>query len=375
MPERSRPLKVVQLSFHADHQRRDAESLMSAWPTMTAVAEAVARVGVDLTVVQAAHADEMVRQNGVEYHFVKDEKARRSRVAQRVASLSPDVVHVQGLHHGRAVHSLTRALRGTPVLVQDHGNIEPRGWRRTALRWAFRSIDAVAFTVKDQAAPWIAAGVLGSNLPVFDVLGGSSRFTPGDQREAQKATGVFGDPCVLWTSRLDSNKDPLMMLEAIERSAPRVRDLRLWCCFGSAPLQRIVQARIAASDILRARVVLLGARPHDEIERLFRAADFFIQTSHREASGFSLLEAMSCGTPPIVTDIPPSRRIVGDAGSLTPVGDAERMSDALVDYAARDRARLRSAARARFERSLTFDAIGQELRSIYESLLGARRRS
>jgi glycosyltransferase involved in cell wall biosynthesis len=375
MPERARPLKVVQVSFHADHQRRDAESLMAAWPTLTAVAQGVARAGVNVTVVQAAHTDETVQQDGVAYHFVNDVKPRRARVAQRVASLSPDVVHVQGLHHGRAVRSLTRVLRDQPVLVQDHGNIEPHGWRRTALKWAFRSIDGVAFTVKEQAAPWIAGGVLRANLPVFDVLGGSSGFAPGDQREARKSTGVFGDPCVLWTSRLDSNKDPLMMLEAIERSAPQLKDLRLWCCFGSAPLLRVVQARIAASDVLRGRVVLLGARPHDEIERLFRAADFYIQTSHREGSGFSLLEAMSCGTPPIVTDIPPSRQIVGDAGSLTPVGDAQQMSDALVAYANRDRARLRSAVRARFERSLTFDAIGQQLRGVYETLLGARRRS
>ncbi len=373
MPERARPLHVVQVSFHADHQRRDAESLLAAWPTMTAVASGIARAGVQVTVVQTAHADETVQQDGVAYHFVNDAKPRRSRVIQRVASLSPDVVHVQGLHHGRAVRSLTRAARGKPVLVQDHGNIEPHGWRRMALTWAFRSIDGVAFTIRDQAAPWIAAGVLRENLEIFDVLGGSSCFTPGDQREAQRSTGVFGDPCVLWTSRFDTNKDPLMMLEAIERSAPHLTDLRLWCCFGDAPLLRLVQARVAASEVLRGRVVLLGARPHDEIERLLRAADFYIQTSRREGSGFSLLEAMSCGTPPIVTDIPPSRRIVGDAGSLTPVGDAARMSEALVDYAARDRTRLRSAARARFERSLTFDAIGQQLRSAYEALQDARR--
>jgi len=138
-------------------------------------------------------------------------------------------------------------------------------------------------------------------------------------------------------------------------------------------LLRLVQARIAASEVLRPRVVLLGARPHDELERLFRAADFYIQSSRREGSGFSLLEAMSCGTPPIVTDIPPSRQIVGDAGSLTPVGDAQRLSEALVAYANRDQTALRSAVRARFERSLTFDAIGQQLRGVYETLLDARR--
>src|SRR5262249_16159085 len=146
----------------------------------------------------SAHADETLDEQGVPYHFVSDTTPRRSRVGQRVASLLPDVVHVQGLHHGRAVRWLTRALRGRPVLVEDHGNMEPQGWWRMALKLAFQSIDGVAFTVKDQAAPWMARGVLLASLPVFDVLEGSSRFSPGDQREARRSTGLFGDPCVLW---------------------------------------------------------------------------------------------------------------------------------------------------------------------------------
>jgi glycosyltransferase involved in cell wall biosynthesis len=370
MPSREPPgrPRVVQVSFHTDAQRRDGDSLLRAWPTLSAVAGGVARAGVDVSVVQAAHGDEMIRLDGVDYHFVNDSKPRRTRVAERVASLAPDVVHVHGLHHGRAVRSLTRLMGHTPVFVQDHGNAEPRGWRRTALRWAFREIDGVAFTVREQAAPWISSGVLRADLPVFDVLESSSEFTPGDQAEARHATGIFGAPCLVWTSRLDANKDPLTMLDAVERAAERLPSLRLWCCFGEAPLLSIVQLRIARSDLLRDRVVLLGARPHDEIERLLRAADFYIQTSRREACGFSLLEALSCGTPPIATDIPPTRRVMGDAGFLIPVGDAPMMAEAIVAYSRRDRESLRSAARARFESALTFDAIGAQLRTVYESL-------
>lgn len=369
MRERPGPLRVVHVSFHADHQRRDADSLLRAWPTLSAVASGVSRAGVDVTVVQAAHDDETVAQDGIAYHFVNDVKPRRARVTRRVMSLSPDVVHVQGLHHGRAVRSLTHSAPAVPVLIQDHGNIEPRGWRRVALKWAFSSIRGVAFTVRDQAAPWISCGVLRASIPVFDVLEGSSDFTPGDQVEARRLTGIFGDPCLLWTSRLDANKDPLMMLDAVEQAIPQLPDLRLWCCFGQDPLLGEVRARIATSDALRDRVVLFGARAHDEVERLFRAADFYVQTSRREGSGYSLLEAMSCGTPPIVTDIPATRRIVGSAGSLTPVGDASAMSAALVAFARRDRAALRAAARTRFETALTFDAIGHQLRGAYEALI------
>jgi glycosyltransferase involved in cell wall biosynthesis len=160
-----------------------------------------------------------------------------------------------------------------------------------------------------------------------------------------------------------------MMLASVESAARRVPTLRLWCCLGRTPLLPQVRARIAQSDILRERVTLLGARPHDEIEHLFRAADFYVQASHREASGFSLLEAMSCGTPAIATDIPSTRYIMGDTGSLTPVGNADAMADAIVSSARRDRLPMRDAVLARFQSALTFDAIGRQLRDAYQSLV------
>jgi glycosyltransferase involved in cell wall biosynthesis len=357
-------LRVVQVGFHADVERRPADALLRAWPTLPAVATAVARAGVECAVVQTAHRDESLEQSGVPFHFLGDAR----RVRERVVALKPDVVHVNGLQHPRAALRLAAALRGVPVLVQDHGSVPPVGWRRHAWRWAFAPVAGVAFTAREQAAPFVAAGVLRRDVPVFEVLESSTAFTPGDRDAARRATGMFGDPCFLWAGRLDANKDPLTTLDAFERAAARLPEARLWCCFGKAPLLDVVRRRVAESPALRGRVRLLGTRPHAEMELRFRAADFFVQTSHREGSGYALLEALACGAVPLVTDIPAARRIVGAAGSLTPVGDAAALGEAMVAWAERAREPLRRAARARFEDALTFDAVGRELRAAYECL-------
>ena len=361
-------LRVVQVSFHLDGQRRDAESLLAAWPTLSAVAIAAAAAGCDVTVVQAAHRTETVERGGVTFRFVGDADRVHARVIQCVSSLRPDVVHVQGFVAARWMRPLARALPGVPLLVQDHGSVPPTGWRRWAARWAYGCLAGAAFTARDQALPWKRAGILRERLPVFEVLEGTSEFTPGDREAARRATGMFGDPCLFWTGRLDANKDPMTMLSAFEHAATRLHDARLWCCYGDAPLLSAVQRRIAASRVLAERVVLLGTRPHDELEQRYRAADFFVQTSHREGSGYSLLEAMACGVTPLVTDIPAARAIVGAAGSLTPVGDAGALGDAIVSWSSRDGASLRRAARARFDEALTFAAIGGQLRHAYETL-------
>jgi glycosyltransferase involved in cell wall biosynthesis len=378
-------MRAVQVVFHADAQRRSAEALLAAWPTLTASAASVARAGVETHVLVAAHERRSLMRDDVSFEFVDDPRAapiqlgfgarvprRPSRLLDRIEALRPDVVHVHGLNYPLAIRQLTDALPKVPVMVQDHGSPAPTGWKRPAQRWAYRSVAGVAFTARGQADPFFASSTLNDSVRVFEILGGSSTFTPGDRDVARRATGLSGDPCILWTGRLDANKDPCTMLRAFELAAQRLRDARLWCCFGSAPMLDVVQRQIAASPLLRERVTLLGARPHDAMEQCFRAADLYVQTSHREASGFSLLEALSCGVVPIVTDIPATRRIVGDAGSLVPVGDSSAMAEAIVEWAERDRVSMRAMARTRFESALTFDVIGREVRSAYESLVRSR---
>lgn len=376
-----RPLRAVHVSFHADRERRAPEQLLAAWPTLTEVASALRRGGVDVAVVQRAHATRTIEHERVSYHFVEDASRIPRRMIAQVASLEPDVMHVRGIHHMAAVAALARSC-DAPVLVQDHATRVPGGWRATAWRWALRSIAGAAFTTVEQARPFLDASLFRDDMPIFPVLEGSSSFTPGDRTEARRATGMFGDPCVFWTGRLDDNKDPLTLLGGIERVARKLPGVRLWMCYGQAPLLAVVKSRIAESPLLRERVLLLGRRPHAEIEVRHRAADFYVQTSHHEGSGFSLLEAMACGTTPIVTDIPAARRIVGDVGALIPVENPSALAAAMVslwrvheddasEYVPRT-LEHRARVRARFDASLSYDSIACELRSAYDALAGAR---
>lgn len=366
-------LRVVQAGFHADAHRRGAEALLHAWPTLQDVAIAAAHSGVDVTVVQRAHADETVNRGAVTFHFVDDASRASTRMLERIRSLEPDVVHVQGLSSPRAVRQLERAVPDARLMAQDHGSVVPTGARAIAWRWAHHPLAGVTFTSREQAVPWKRAKILHSDLPVYEVLESSSHFLPGDRAEARAKTQMSGSPCFLWTGRLDANKDPLLVLAAFARVAERLPDARLWCCYGDAPLLAQVRACVAASPVLTERVVLLGTRPHAELELRFRATDFFVQASHREGSGYSIIEALACGATPLVTDIPAARAIVAGAGSLTPVDDVSTFADALVEWGQRDVALLRVAARARFDDALSFEVVGRQLRAAYDALATAPR--
>lgn len=369
-------MRVAQVVCIRDPERRGGEELLRAWPTLLDVARAAASAGVQVEVVQAAWRDETVERDGIRIHFVAEPLAdalapRISavlplRLARAVRRLRPDVIHLKGL--GFPVQARLLSTLGAPVLVQDHGGGRPPPARRALHRWGHARVAGAMFTARELAEPYRAAGVLRADLPVYEVLESSTRFTPGDREEARAMTGIHGDPCVLWVGRLMADKDPLTALEGFARAAERLPDAQLWMAYGEAPLETEVRARIGGDARLRERVHLLDRVRHERVELLCRAADLFLSASRREAAGFALLEAMACGAVPLAADIPASRRILRGAAvdGLFPAGDAEALAGRMVALAGRDRQAARRSTIDHFDHNLSFAAVGRELRAAYE---------
>jgi len=375
----SRSLHVVQISFLVDPERSPARILNDWWPLVDA-AEMVARTGVRVSVVQACREPESLTRNAVSYHFVSPAGGQSSIVqggafAALIRGLKGDVFHVHGLGFPREVLALARLVPDAPIFLQDHANGVPRFWRRRAFRRGLSAATGVSFCALDQAQRFLQAGLLQPQAAVAEIPECSSRFTPGDRQAARRATGLHGDPGVLWVGNLDPNKDPLTVLSGISRVVQRLPALQLWCCFGKSPLLADVRSRIEADPQLSARVHLLGKVSHERIEQLMRAADLFVLGSHREGSGCSVIEALACGLPPVITDIPSFRALTGagQVGALWPCGDPHKLCEALLSTAARPQQEMRLAVRLHFDAELSFDAVGRKLVAAYESLLQRKR--
>jgi glycosyltransferase involved in cell wall biosynthesis len=369
------PLHAVQISFFSDPQQRSPEQLLDAWPALVDVAEAASQSAIRVTVVQAcSHSKHLVR-NGVRYCFLPfgdAPSARESGAEFRdlIRRLTPDVIHVHGLGFPRHVLSMAAHAAAIPIILQDHADRPPRLWGRPLWRRAMTHAAALTFCTLEHARPFVTAGLLSPTAHVYQIPEATSRFSRGDREHARRVTQIEGDPAVLWVGHLDENKDPLTVLAGISEAARTLPGLRLWCCFGTAPLMRKVQRRIADDPILFGRVRLLGRVPHERVEHLMRAADIFVLGSHHESTGFSLIEAMACGLPPVVTDIPSFRALTGagTAGTLWPCNDASALSEAVRWVAHRMDPTLRASVRAHFERELSFDALGLKLAAMYQQV-------
>ncbi len=375
-----RRLHVAQIGFFEDPHRRPPRELLGSWTTLGDVAEAVCRCGIEVSVVQAAAYEERLESSGVHYYFApvgRGAARPRRALAALLRALAPDVLHVHGLDFPRAVLTLTRLAPETPIVLQDHASRPPPPWRRRLWRRSMGAAAAVAFCAADQAQPFARAGLLRAPTRVYEIPESTTRFTAGDREEARRVTGIEGEPAVLWVGHLDGNKDPLTVLAGVSAALRALPRLRLYCCFGVAPLWQEVQRVIASDHGLRARTTLLGRVSHARVEQLMRAADLFVLGSHREGSGYALIEALACGLPPVVTDIPSFRALTGRGavGRLWPCGDAGALAAALPMMADRAGVADRTAVRAHFERELSFAALGAKLAAMYEEVAGRARRT
>ncbi len=378
LPHRSP--NVVQINFFSDREERSPAQLLDAWPTLVDVAEAAARPGARVSVVQASTHSENFARRGVEYYFLPFGEGQRSKMnhpafGALLRRLAPDVFHVHGLGFPRDVLSLACLAPGIPIVLQDHASRPPRIWRRAPRRSEMSVVAGIAFCSLQQARPFADSRIIGPDTRVYEIPESTSRFAPGDRQEARRLTGLEGDPAALWVGHLDANKDPITVLQGISAAAHDLPRLALYCCFGSAPLLRAVEDRIAADPHLHGRVHLLGRVSHEIIEQLMRAADLFVLGSHREGSGYSLIEALACGLPPVVTDIPSFRSLTGAGavGTLWPCGDPHALCEAIRSAAADMNAGRRAAVRAHFDLELSSESLGRKLAAMYADAIERQR--
>jgi glycosyltransferase involved in cell wall biosynthesis len=104
----------------------------------------------------------------------------------------------------------------------------------------------------------------------------------------------------------------------------------------------------------------------EDIRGAFAAGDIFFFPTKNENEGMALLEAMACGKPPVVRDIPTFEWLEHGTDSLKAETAFEAQIDRLRDPD--ERRAIGETARDRSQ-AFTLEAVGDELVALYESLV------
>jgi glycosyltransferase involved in cell wall biosynthesis len=241
-----------------------------------------------------------------------------------------------------------------------------RPWRELRWRLGFRYADAVWY-VGEEMKPYLGPAGARARQYRQPVPMDFSAPTGPQRRAAREAFGLDDDDLVVnMVTRLAAEKGLPEILEALRALAPLHPRLRVLAA-GHGPLEDWFRNELRAAG-LEDRVTMVGRLGRPEVLRLHHASDFHLYGGTIGCGmSLALLEAMSAGVIPIVSDIPRQHReLAVPAGWVYPAGNADALTQALNEALAcgADARAARSSAAVEAVRAYARPSVGDHLREL-----------
>lgn len=294
-----------------------------------------------------------------------------------------DVVHV---HLMRDLVTLPAALlalaSGTPLVVQTHGMVDPTEKRVAQLtdllgvRRVLRGADAVLHLTESERIDVNAVAA-----PVR--LTRTVRLVNGVRPQERKPDrDPARPPTVLFLARIQERKRPedfVAAMPAVLAEYPDARFVLAGPDTGALPGTLRLARELGVLDSLDH----VGPLGHEEVLAAGRQADVYVLPSIEEPLGVSVLEAMSVGTPVVITRTCGLGPDVAEAGAGrvidSRVGDdaanAGKVARAVLELLEpKANAEAGQAAWELVGEHFTIDVVTRTLRRTYESVVRRKRR-
>lgn len=288
-------------------------------------------------------------------------------------TIAPDLVHT---HSGVWLKGMRAArLVGVPHTVHtDHGRPDPVPLHERVIdHWASRLTNVIV-AVSEALAEVLRRTIASDPATVRVITNGvelESRYSDPGRATVRKELGIPDDATVIGSiGRLEPVKNYGLAIRAFAQLQHTVpSDRVLWLLLAGDGSERPALEGLARSLGVSDRVRFLGWRNDTDV--LYSAFDIFTLSSRSEGTSISLLEAMTSGVCPVVTDVGGNRSVLGpDLASLLVPEDAGALAAAWRRCAENPRLRSEMAGRARHRVETAFSAehMVEEYAALYRQL-------
>ncbi len=254
-----------------------------------------------------------------------------------------DVLHLPGVQRGESELAGHGTARWLATRLRHPGNQARYALERRAIRNPrFARFHTEAPIVRDHLMRFY--GIDEAAIRVIPPGVNTAEFSMGDRQEARRSLGLQAvhGPLVLFCGHDFERKG---LDRAIQAAASSRAGFELVVVGGNADQARFES--LARACGVRDRVHFFGAR--SDAATFFRAADAFVLPSRSDVWGATVIEAMACGIPPVVSAAVGASTVIVEAvdGFVLPEPlDTQRLAAAL-DAAVSSPDRLAMAHRCR----------------------------
>lgn len=287
-----------------------------------------------------------------------------------------DVIHVHGIDFFYDFLAATRHIHRRPMVVSTHGGFFhtrfasafKQMYFHTATRLSSLAYDSVIAT-SDNDGEIFNAIVKSPKLAVIENGVNIEKFADQSARDLT--------PTLIYFGRWSENKGLLQTLHFFKHLVARAPGWRLIIAGREYDHTQATLAAYVAAQGLSANVTLVANPSEQALIGLIGQSSYFICLSRHEGFGIAPIEAMSAGLTPILSDIPPFRSLIEQAGvGILQDHGLEQSVEALiamhqqgeVKYASR-----RAIVRAFVER-YNWKHIADKYVDIYEALMQRKMR-
>jgi L-malate glycosyltransferase len=251
--------------------------------------------------------------------------------------VQPDLIHAGPIQTA----AFLAALSGfRPLVSMSWGSDLLRDatknrWYRWITRYTLRSSTVLVGDCQAVRDCAVSYGIAAEKVFTFPWGIDLDRFAPKDQSPEtgglRERLGWQDNFVVLSLRSWEPVYGIDVLLRGFALAAQQAPQLRL-LMMGGGSLAPMVHQLIKQYD-LAGKIYLGGQVSQNKLPQFYQAADLYLSASHSDGSSVSLMEALGCGLPVLVSDIPSNREWVvdGEQGWLFADGDDTSLGSRLVN--------------------------------------------
>lgn len=295
-------------------------------------------------------------------------------LTEKIKSLSPDILHTHSSRTGR----FAGVDAGVPrIILSKHCSDMPparlmkfpykqivaREWKKT-LNGAIATDDSAADSIAAEALPREKIKVIYNGAPALGSI------SEEEKSACRRELGIPDDAFIVGIfARIEPVKDHDTFLEMANDSIERGLDKVYFLIAGDGSRSWYVEDYIENGE-LEDRIKYLGFVP--DIAPLMNICHVNVNCSvGTETSNLALIEGMSLGVVPVVSDLAGNERIAEGCGIVCECEDSEEFADAIEELY-RDREKLSAlsaAAKEKYLAKYTSERFTREVEEYYLQLM------
>jgi glycosyltransferase involved in cell wall biosynthesis len=299
-----------------------------------------------------------------------------------------NVIHIHGIYRFPQSFAAWCARRhGVPYIIQPHGSLDPYLYHQKRHQWLkriyehlvdmpnLRCASAIHYTTAEERELTRFLNIADRGVVIPNGLELSRFEKLPNVGEFRERWGIPGNvPLILFLGRINFKKGLDLLIPAFARTYKEWPRAHLVIAGpDNEGYGQKVRGWIRKHGI-KSRVTFTGMLKREETVSAYVDADLFVLPSYTENFGMTVVEAMACGCPVVISDRVNIWREVNQASAgLVTQCDVEYVAKAMLKLLGDDELRksMGRAGRALVREKYDWKQISLELIRLYENLVGS----